>query len=154
MPEVWFALLARQGRFVWFPPPVIADSVLEQIYKAQQKRPQTSAHLFICPRIMTSGWRNKLFKAATFSFNVPITSSIWGPDMYEPLIVSVCLLLSKHRPWYLQTTKLMGDVERSLRGMQSFSETRAVSILRELCEQTRRVETLSSSVVRQVLRPD
>jgi hypothetical protein len=51
-------------------------------------------------------------------------------------------------------TKLVGDVERSLRGMQSFSETRARSILRELCEQTRRVETLSSSMVRQVLRPE
>jgi hypothetical protein len=38
--------------------------------------------------------------------------------------------------------------------MQSFSETRAGSILRELCEQTRRVETFSSSMARQVLRPD
>jgi hypothetical protein len=28
--------------------------------------------------------------------------------------------------------KLVGDMERSLRGMQSFSETRAGSILREL----------------------
>jgi hypothetical protein len=42
----------------------------------------------------------------------------------------------------------------SLRGMQTFSETRAGSILRELFEQTRRVETLSSSVVRKLLRPD
>jgi hypothetical protein len=48
----------------------------------------------------------------------------------------------------------VGDVERILRGMQLFSETRAGSILRELFEQTRRVETLSSSMVRQVLRPD
>jgi hypothetical protein len=38
--------------------------------------------------------------------------------------------------------------------MQSFSETRAGSILRKLCEQTRGVETLSISMVRQVLRPD
>jgi hypothetical protein len=74
--------------------------------------------------------------------------------MYEHLIVSVCLPLSKHRPWELRTTKIMGDVERSLRGMQPFSETRAGSILRELCEQTRRVEILSSGIVRKVLRPD
>jgi hypothetical protein len=66
--------------------------------------------------------------------------------------VSVCLPLSKHRPWELRTTKLTGDVKRSLRRVQPFSETRARSILRELCEQTRRVETLSSSMVRQVLR--
>jgi hypothetical protein len=57
-------------------------------------------------------------------------------------------------PWDLRTTKLMGDVERSLRGMQLFSETRTGSILCELCEQMRRVETLSSSMVRQVLRAD
>jgi hypothetical protein len=153
-PERWFDILARQGWFVWCPPPAIADAVLEHMYKAQQKRPQTSAHLFICPRIMTSRWRNKLFKAATFSFTIPITSFIWGPDLYEPLIVYVCLQLSKHRHWDLQTSKLVGDVERSLRGMQSFSETWAGNILREICEQTRRVETLSSSMVRQVLRTD
>jgi hypothetical protein len=47
--EGWFYLLARQGWFVWCPPPAIADAVLEQMYKAQQKRPQTSAHLFVCP---------------------------------------------------------------------------------------------------------
>jgi hypothetical protein len=57
-------------------------------------------------------------------------------------------------PWNLQTTKLVRDVERILRGMQPFSETRAGSILRELCDQTRQVETLSSSVMRQVLRHD
>jgi hypothetical protein len=74
--------------------------------------------------------------------------------MYESLIVSVCLPLSKHRPWYLQTTKLMGDVERSLRGMHSFSETRAGSVLCGICKQTRRVKTLSSSIVRQALRPE
>jgi hypothetical protein len=138
-PEGWFDLSARQVWFVWCPPPAISDTVLEQMYKAHQKIPQPSAYLFICPRIMTSGWRKKLFKAANFSFTISITSSIWGPDMYEPLIMSVCLPLSKHRPRDLRTTKLVGDVERSLRGMQSFSETRAGSILRELCEQMIRV---------------
>jgi hypothetical protein len=93
-----------------------------------------------------------LFKAATFSFTVPITSFILGPDMYEPLIVSVCLPLSKDRHWDLQITKLLGDIESSLRGMQSVSETRAGSILRKLFEQMRRVETLLSRVVRQSLR--
>jgi hypothetical protein len=100
---------------------------------------------------MTSQWRKNFFKAATFSFTVPITISIWGPEMSEPLIMSVCFPLSEHRNWDLRMTKLVGDVERNLRGMQSFSETRAGSILREICEQTRRVETLSSSMVRQVL---
>jgi hypothetical protein len=112
-PEGWFYLSAGQWWFVWCPSPAIADAVLEQMYKAHQKRPQTSAHLFACPRIMTSRWRKKFFKAATFSFTIPIPSSIRGPDMYEPLIVSVCLPLSKHRPWDLRTTKLMGGVEMS-----------------------------------------
>jgi hypothetical protein len=34
-PEGWFDLSARQGWFVWCPPPAIADAVLEQMYKAQ-----------------------------------------------------------------------------------------------------------------------
>jgi hypothetical protein len=106
-PEGWFDLLARQGWFFWCPPPSIADAALEQTYKAQKKRPQTSAHLFISPQIMTSRWRKKLFNAATFSFTFPITSSIWVPAMYEPLILSVCLPLSKYRHWDLRTTKLV-----------------------------------------------
>jgi hypothetical protein len=53
-PEGWFDLSARQGWFVWCPPPAISDKVLEQMYKAQQKLPHTSEHMFICPRIMTS----------------------------------------------------------------------------------------------------
>jgi hypothetical protein len=81
-PEGWFDLSAWKGRFIWCPPPAIANAVLEQMYKAQQKRPHTSAHMFVCPRIMTSRWRKKLFKAATFLFKIPITSSIWGLDVY------------------------------------------------------------------------
>jgi hypothetical protein len=42
----------------------------------------------------------------------------------------------------------------SLRGMQPFSESRARYILCELCEQSSRVETLSSSVLCQELCPD
>jgi hypothetical protein len=103
MPEGWFNLSARQGWFVWCLPPAIDDTVLEQMYKSQQKRPQTSAHLFICPRIRTSLWRKKVFKAANFYFTVPITSSIWVPDMYEPIFVSVCFPLSKHKHWDLRT---------------------------------------------------
>jgi hypothetical protein len=50
--------------------------------------------------------------------------------------------------------KLVRDVERSLRWMQPFSETRTGDLLRQFCEHSRKLETLSRGMVRQMIRPD
>jgi hypothetical protein len=48
----------------------------------------------------------------------------------------------------------VGDMERSLRGVQSFNTARTGSLLRKFLEQTRALESMPVSMVRHLLRAD
>jgi hypothetical protein len=156
-PEGWFDLSAQQGGFMWCPLPVITNAVLEQVYNAQQRHPQTSAHLCMCPRIMISRWRKKLCKAATCSFRIPITSSTWGAGKYEPMIVYVCLFVCMyvcHYPNIGNGTCGQLSSWEMWKGVCMGCNPSLKPGLGSLCEESRSVETLSRGVVRQMLRPD
>jgi hypothetical protein len=140
--------------YVWCPPPAAADVALEQLCKCHLKRPGGVASLFIVPHILTSIWRKKCFRAGTFSFTIPYATEVWKKGQHEPLICIVFLPLSCHRPWSLRGTKLVGDIERSLRGVQSFNTARTVSLLRKFLEQTRALESMLVSMLRHLLRAD
>jgi hypothetical protein len=73
---------------------------------------------------------------------------------HEPLICIVCLPLSCHRPWILRGTKLVGDIDRSLRGIESFNTSRTRSLLKKFLEQVRGLESMPSGMVRHLLRTD
>jgi hypothetical protein len=66
----------------------------------------------------------------------------------------VCLLLYCHRPWSFLGTILVGDMERILRGMQSFNTSRTGSLLRKFLEQARALESMPSIMVWHLLRAD
>ena len=150
----WFNLPKRGGNFVWCPPPPVADAALEQLCRAQLKRPNNTCHVFIVPRLMTSRWRKKLLKACTFAFYVPACFDIWKKAQHEPLMIAVCLPLSKHSPWDLRSTQHVGNLERSLCPMQLFHPNGSRDLLRKFLVATRKLETLPRSMVCKVLRPD
>jgi hypothetical protein len=153
-PEGWYAGSSRIGMYVWCPPPAAADAALEQLCKCYLKQPGGVASLFIVLRLLTSRWRKRVFRVGTFSFTIPSATTVWKKGQHKPLICIVCLPLSCNRPWYLRGTKLIGDMERSLRGMQSFTSSRTGSLLRKFLEQARALESMPSGMVRHLLRAD
>jgi hypothetical protein len=153
-PNDWFSTPRCGGHFVWSPPPTAADAALEQLCRTQLKAPHNTSHIFIVPRLTTSRWRKTLLKACTFYFYVPACFDIWDKSQHEPLMIAVCLPLSKHRPWNLQATQHVGELERSLRPVQQFHPHRSRNLLRQFLLTTRKLETMPRSMVCKMLRPD
>jgi hypothetical protein len=125
-PKGWYAWSDRIGSYLWCPPPAAADAVLEQLCKCHLKHPGGVTSLFIVPCLLTSRWRKRFFWAGTFTFTftIPSTTTVWKMGQHKPLMCTVCLPIYCHRPWILRGTKLVGDMERSLRGVQSFNTAR------------------------------
>jgi hypothetical protein len=96
----------------------------------------------------------EVFRAGTFTLTIPSTNTVWKKGQDKPLICTVCLPLSCHRPWSLRGTKIVGDMERSLRGVQSFNTAQTGSLLRKFIEQTRALESMPVGVMRHMLRAD
>jgi hypothetical protein len=153
-PEGWYAGSGRIGTYVWSPPPAAADATLEQLYKCHLKRPGGVVSLFIVSCLITSRWRKRGFRVETFSFTIPSATAVWKKGQHETLIFIVCLPLSCHRPLSLRGTKVVGDMERSLRGMQSFNTSRTGSLLRKFLEQAGVLESMPIGMVRHLLRAD
>ena len=153
-PNDWFSPPRRGGNFVWSPAPAAADVALEQMCRAQLKRPSSTCHIFVVPRLMTSRWRKKLLKSCTLHFYIPARFDIWDTSQHEPLMIAICLPLSKHRPWNLRSTQHVGELERSLCPVQQFHPDGARSLLREFLLETWRLEGMQRGVVCPMLLPD
>jgi len=149
-PEQWFTSGHQEERCVWTPAPAAADAALEQLAKARHKRPQHT-HLVIIPRLMTARWRKFMSKICDLIFTVPIGSDIWIDSQFEPLVVGLCLPLSRHPPWRLKGTALLDRVERLLRDLPMSDPRWGGGVLRELLKRTRALEGMSTSLVREVL---
>ncbi len=145
-PEDWYHEGHFANRCVWTPAPAAGEAALEQLAKVVHKRPQ-HAHVVIIPRLMTALWRRTLSKICDLIFTVPIGSDLWAFSQHEPLIVGVCLPLSRHSPWKLRGTPMLVRVDRLLRQLPPATHQWGRDILRELLQQARRLETLPEGVV-------
>lgn len=150
-PEGWFLEGQQLNRCVWVPPPAGADAALEQLAKANHKRPH-NMHVVLIPRLMTALWRKLLSKICDLTFTVPVGSDVWNDSQCEPLVVGLCLPLSRHYPWKLKGTVLLDGVERVLRALPAADPGWGRSVLRQFLQRTRALEGLSASVVREVLQ--
>ena len=81
----------RKGKWIWAPPPATADVAIEQLRLAHLKR-KDSTHIVICPRLLTAEWLKQFNKAVDLYIEIPAGCYCWPTNMYEPLILGVCLL--------------------------------------------------------------
>jgi hypothetical protein len=143
--------LCSEGTFLWCPPPAAAAVAAEERLRSRHKR-ECLCHVFVCPRLMTNLWRKLVLKEADFVFEVPVGSSVWSREMHEPLlIVGVCLPFIPHSPWKLADTPVLLGMAWELRGVWKEPAGDPRSILRELFELQRRVQTLPPKLVRRLL---
>jgi hypothetical protein len=140
----------HRGCYLWTPPPAAADVALEQLRQARHKR-QDSFHIFVCPKLMTPRWQKQLYKSADIVFVLPIGTSCWPSNRFEPCLVGLCFPFLRCRPWQLQGSPKMYAVGRQLLAMSKEGDMDQGHILRELCNLVRRLPPMPGNVVRRML---
>lgn len=91
------------GRYVWAPPPCLADVALEQLCEVKLIHPLTS-HVFVCPVLFTGRWRRQLLKAADVEFGVPVGAAVWKESCHENLVIGLMCPLLCCSPWSIKRT--------------------------------------------------
>ena len=100
--KLWRPII-KSGFWVWDPPPAAAYKAAEQIRIARHKR-QSSVHLFMCPRLLTSMWRGQLHKSADLVMEIPPNTTFWNKNQHEPLVLAIYLPTFRHQPWFCKGT--------------------------------------------------
>ena len=140
----------RSSVFLWAPPPAAADVALEELRKARIKR-QTSSHVFVCPRLLTSEWLKQLHKAADCIFEVPANNSYWPHNMFEPLKIGLCFPFIHRKPWQLRGTPKMLQMGGQMRKVFKEENFDARSVLQQFFLVCHGLPSMSEDVVRRVL---
>jgi hypothetical protein len=115
--EGWFEAAFEDdcGKFVWCPPPALADIALEQMCEVKHVHPNTT-HVFLCPALMTADWRKQLLKAADCCVTLLQGAPLWVAKQHEPVVCALICPLLKHRPWQVKQeewlAKWKGEVPR------------------------------------------
>ncbi|KAI2495932.1 hypothetical protein MHU86_18586 [Fragilaria crotonensis] len=101
--EDWYRLPFDDplGRYVWAPPPCLADVALEQLCEAKLIHPFTS-HVFVCPVLFTGHWRKQFAKAVDVEFGIPVGSPVWNESCHENLVVGLMCPLLRCSPWAIK----------------------------------------------------
>jgi hypothetical protein len=123
---------------VWYPPPAAVEVVVEQLGFARLKQPQ-SMHIIVVPRLMTGRWRRHVSRETVFYFKVD-WDDIWSlKDLFEPVLVFVCLSYLSHRPDFNRINSLLDRFRGAVlqENMSVISTRKRRNILRKLLEQTR-----------------
>jgi hypothetical protein len=140
----------KPGVFIWSPPPAAAQVALEELRKARIKR-QDSLHVFVVPRLMKPEWFRLLYKASDIVFDVPLGTSFWPSEMYEPLIIGIAFPYIRHPPWQLRGTPKMFYLARRMREVWATSKVDPGHLLREFLLEFEKLRTMSPDVVRRLL---
>ena len=79
--------------YVWVPPPVTADTTLEQLCRNVHLYPENCRIVCII-RLMMGIWRTLLMKVSDCFLTIPYDEYVWSSCNFEPLILSI--ILSRH----------------------------------------------------------
>jgi hypothetical protein len=90
-----------KGRYVWNPPPALADVALEQLCEAKHVHP-LSSHVFVCPVLLTGRWRRQCLKAADVSFVAVVGSDVWPAECHENVFIGLMCPLLDSSPWAIK----------------------------------------------------
>jgi hypothetical protein len=140
----------RRGCYLWAPPPAAANVALEELRVARLKR-QNSFHILIVLRLMTPEWLKQLHKVLDIVFTLPLGSSAWLHEMYEPCLVGLTFPFLSITPWQLRGTSKMYAVGRQLQGVHAKPDLDRGDILGELCDLAKRLQSVPLDVVRKLL---
>mmetsp|Transcript_786 Transcript_786/g.1194 ORF Transcript_786/g.1194 Transcript_786/m.1194 type:complete len:304 (+) Transcript_786:5696-6607(+) len=136
--------------YLWNPAPDTAETSLEQLRFARQKRYQ-STHVFVCPHLLEPYWRSHLHNVADLVCEIPVGNSFWPNSMHEPLILGICFPFIHSEHWQLKGCVAMLEMARELRSLWKTSESAQRSVLRELWSHQRQLAHLLPGLVQQVL---
>ena len=115
---------------LWVPPPAVAGNTMEELIRSRHMNPRVP-HIFVCPRLMTYGWRKSLMKTAgTIFYVAPGSKSFWPKEMHEPLLIDLVLPFIDVYPWQLRRSPKLLELERQLQDMWNHSDRNERSILR------------------------
>ena len=115
----------KPGTFVWSPPPAAVSVCLEELRKARMKR-QTSTHVVVIPKLMTTLWLKQFYKTMDLVIHIDANNSFWSKKECEPLILGICLPYASHFPWLARNTPKMYQVGREVRRLLPHKELAAV----------------------------
>ena len=93
--------LKEERTYIWAPPPFAADVAMNELRKARIKR-QSSAHIFVFPRLCCSLWLKQMHRVCDFVFQVLPDSETWSKDMHEPLLIGIAFPFLRSNPWQLR----------------------------------------------------
>ena len=141
----------RAGTYIWAPPPAACDVALEELRKARHKR-QNSIHILVCPRLMTPLWLRQLYRACDMVFEIPPCCPFWESHLHEPCLVGICFPFLHCYPWSLRNSNIINATGGKLRRMWEDEYLHTGSVLCKLFTLCRRLRSMQSKLVRQVLQ--
>lgn len=148
-PVGWFEEGHRPGVHIWAPPPAAGLIVLKEMERSRLKRPYTTAHVVIIPRLLyQEEWRSRFEKAVDLWFPLSC-GSVWPACNYEPLMIGIRFSLSRSYPWEVkQERERMVELGRTLSQMSKVCHFQVRDHLRQLWNDPRKFQAVPRGVVR------
>jgi hypothetical protein len=132
-PEGWFEEGHLPGVHIWSPPPAAALIVLKEMARSRHKRPWTTTHVVVIPRLLyQEEWRTRFEKEADLWF-VLHHGDVWPHYTHEPLMIGIHFPLSRSYPWEikLERERVVG-IGRALSSLSATSHVLVGDYLRKL----------------------
>ena len=139
----WFEEGHQPGVHIWAPPPAASLIALKEMARARHKRPTTSTHVVIIPRLLyQEEWRGRLKKEVDVWFLMH-HGSVWPKSYFEPLVIGIRFPLSRSYPLELkQDRERMVGLGRTLSKVSETCNLQVGDHLRKLWRNPRPVRTL------------
>ena len=152
-PAEWYTLPFEDpyGRYVWCPPPALANKAVELMCEVHHIHPYTS-HVFVCPTLMTSRWRKTLMKCSDAVFTITAGCPLWPFDMFEPLTFGFVSPLCNSSPWRMGRTEWLAQRQTQMHGMLAADPGSAGNCMRQFWDEAKRVRgSMPTCLAREVL---
>ena len=146
--NLWKPIISS-GCCAWDPAPAVAYKAAEQIRISRHKR-QSSTHVFICPRLLTSMWRGQLHKSADLVMEIPVCTSFWNKDKHEPLVLALYFPMFKFQPWFCKGTNLLETFKIKSR-LQFLEDRDTVEVFTRLLKRIDSLEKSSAIEIKRLL---
>ena len=137
--------------YVWVPPPVTADTTLEQLCRNVHLYPENCRIVCII-RLMMGIWRTLLMKVSDCFLTIPYDEYVWSSCNFEPLILSIILSRHSYFHYKVKYSIFVRLYERNLQRVQQNEFVLGGILLRILFRISRSLESLSGYVVRVLLQ--